>query len=54
MTGVRVASSWRSEMRTKLCLKNLKERDHSDDFGVDGRIILKLNFRKFVVLFGLE
>jgi hypothetical protein len=28
------------EMRTKLWLESLKGRDHSEDLGVDGRIIL--------------
>jgi hypothetical protein len=29
-------------MRTKFWLKSLEGRDHSEDVGVDGRIILKL------------
>jgi hypothetical protein len=28
-------------MRTKFWLENLKGRNHSEDLGVDGRIILK-------------
>jgi len=30
-------------------LKNLKERDHSEDPGVDGRIILRKIFKKWNV-----
>jgi hypothetical protein len=33
-------------MRVKFWLENLKERGHSQDLGVDGRIIFKLNLRK--------
>jgi hypothetical protein len=28
-------------MHTKFCSENLKERDQSEDIGVDGKIILK-------------
>ena len=33
-------------MHTGFCSGNLKEGDHSEDRGVDGRIILKLIFYK--------
>jgi hypothetical protein len=35
-----------SQTHFKLCLKNLKERDNSDDEGVDGRTKLKQILRK--------
>jgi hypothetical protein len=31
----------RCEMRTEFWLESLKGRDHSEDLGVDGRVILK-------------
>jgi hypothetical protein len=31
----------RDEMYTKFWLENLKERDHSEDLGADGKIILE-------------
>jgi hypothetical protein len=33
-------------MRTKFWLENLKRTDHSEDLGVDGRIILKCTSMK--------
>jgi hypothetical protein len=33
---------------------NLKERDHLEDAGVDERIILRRNFRKWDVGYGLD
>ena len=34
-------------MYTVLCWGNLRERDHLEDLGVDGRIILRRIFRKW-------
>jgi hypothetical protein len=34
-------------MRTKFWLKNQTERDHSDDLGVDGKMIVELILRKY-------
>ena len=41
---------WREERRIR-CFggKNLRERDHLEDSGVDGRIILRWIFRKWDV-----
>jgi len=36
-------------MHTVLWLENLKGRDHSEDLGVDGKIILKWFVRKELV-----
>ena len=33
-------------MHTGFWWGNLRERDHLEDTGVDGRVILSLNFRK--------
>jgi hypothetical protein len=37
-------SFFKREKRTKFWLGSLKRRDHSEDLGVDGRIILKWIF----------
>jgi hypothetical protein len=39
--GGHVACMEKVEMRTKILLKGLKGKDHSEDLGVDGRLILK-------------
>jgi hypothetical protein len=39
-------SMHRQEMHTKIWSENLKGRDHSDDIGVDGTIILEQTFGK--------
>jgi len=44
-----VARMGRREAYTGLWLGNLRERDHLKDPGVDGRIILRWNFRKWDV-----
>ena len=38
-----------AEMYTGFWLGNLRERDHLENSGVDGRIILRLIFRKWDV-----
>jgi len=40
----------RGEMYTGLRWEYLRERDHLEDQGLDGRIILRLIFRKWVVM----
>ena len=35
------------EVHTLFCLGNLSERDHMEDPGVDGRIIVRSIFRKW-------
>jgi hypothetical protein len=37
----------RGEMRTGFCWGDLRERDHLEDLGVDGRIILKRIFKRW-------
>jgi hypothetical protein len=44
----------RGEACTGFQLGNLRERDHGGNPGVDGRIILKLIFRKWDMGYGLE
>jgi hypothetical protein len=41
-----VARTGRREVYTGLSWGNLRERDHLDDPGVDGRILLRCIFRK--------
>jgi hypothetical protein len=36
----------RGEVYTRFCWRNLRERDHLEDPGIDGRIILRWIFRK--------
>jgi len=38
---------WRGEVHTGLWWGNLRERDHLEDSGVDGRVILKWVFEKW-------
>ena len=45
-----VCGTWgRGEVYTGFCWGNLRERDHLEDPGMDGRIILRLIFRNWVV-----
>jgi hypothetical protein len=44
-----VALMGRRDVYTGLWLGNLRERDHLEDPGVDGRITLRWNFRKWDV-----
>jgi len=37
----------RGDMYKVFCWGNLRERDHLGDPGIDGRIILRWNFRKW-------
>jgi hypothetical protein len=39
----------RGEVYAGFCWGNLRERDHSEDPGLDGRIILRCVFRKWDV-----
>jgi len=47
--GGHVASMGRREVHTGIWWGNLRERDHLEDPGVDGRIILSWIFRKWNV-----
>jgi len=38
---------WRGEVHTGFWWENLRERDHLEDTGVGGRIILRWIFRKW-------
>jgi hypothetical protein len=44
----------RRETSTGFWWENLRERDHCGDLGADGRIILRLVFRKWDVGYGLN
>ena len=44
-----VARMGRGEVHTGFCWGNLGERDHLEDLGVDGRILLRRIFRKWEV-----
>jgi hypothetical protein len=46
---MRWAGHGRKEVCTGFCCRNLGERDHWGDPGVDGRIILRCIFRKWDV-----
>jgi hypothetical protein len=49
-----IACMGRGEVRTGFWWGNLRERDHLEDTGVDGRIILIWIFRKWNRGHGLE
>jgi len=42
-------STYRGEVHTGFCWGNLREKEHLEDPGVDGRIILRWIFRKWDV-----
>ena len=37
---------WHTYGRPQSCIQDFRERDHLEDLRIDGRIILKCNFRK--------
>ena len=43
-----MARMGRGEVHTEFWWRNLRERDHLGELGVDGRIILKWIFKKLV------
>jgi hypothetical protein len=45
---------WRIEGYTEIWCENLRERDHLEDQGVDGWIILRLIFRKWDMGHGFD
>jgi hypothetical protein len=47
MGGTCSKYNWRRDMHTGFWWGNLRERDHLEDEGIDGRIILKLVFKKW-------
>jgi len=49
-----VSSEYGGELYTGLWWGNLRERDHLEDSGVDGRIILSWIFRKWDEGHGLD
>jgi len=49
MAQINVALGGRGEAYTGIWWGNLRERDYSEDPGVNGRIILRWIFRKWVV-----
>jgi hypothetical protein len=49
-----VASMGRGEVRIEFWWENLRERDHIEGPGIDGRIILRLIFRKWDGGHGLD
>jgi hypothetical protein len=49
-----VARMGRGEVHTEWWLRNLRERDHWEDRGVDGRIILRWILRKWDGGYGLD
>jgi hypothetical protein len=44
-----VEYGWKGEAYTGFCWGNLRERDHLEDPGVDGRIILRWILKKWAV-----
>jgi hypothetical protein len=54
MGGARSKYKWRRDMHTGFWWGNLRERDHLEDEGIDGRIILKLIFKKWDRGHGLD
>jgi hypothetical protein len=44
----------RGKLHTGFWWKNLMERDHLEDEGVDGRVILRRIFRKWDAGYGLD